>query len=82
MYTTSTRICSKLIALFSNNGFVVERGPDLIEERTGHSGAMMKIDGKTILVVVGGLGLTGFIDTELLDLSEHWPRWKRGNNNF
>ena len=60
-----------------SNGFVVEKGPDLNSARSGHSSAMMKIDGKTILVVVGG-GAGGYADVELLDLSDPWPHWEIG----
>ena len=61
-----------------SKGFKVTRGPELIAgRRSGHSSAIMKIDGKTIIVVVGG-NHVGSDDVELLDLSEAKPCWKNG----
>ena len=37
-----------------SDGFKINKGPSLITARSGHCSAMMKIGGKTILVVVGG----------------------------
>ena len=69
------------IADFSN-GFKVKKGPKLMAPRSDHSCAVMEIDGKTILVVVGGNLAKSVIykefDVELLDLSEPKPRWKKG----
>ena len=59
------------IADFSN-GFKVKKGPKLKAPRSDHSCAVMEIDGKTILVVVGGSLAKSVIykefDVELLDL--------------
>ena len=64
-----------------SNEFKVKRGPELIRARFGHSCAIMKINGETILVVVGG-DHVGNEDVELLDLSEPDPCWKTGRYNF
>ena len=72
--------CKTRIADFSN-GFKVKKGPNLMAKRSNHSSAVMEIDGKPILVVVGG-GHAGYlneeVDVELLDLSEPKPHWKEG----
>ena len=64
-----------------SNGFKVKKGPELMAPRCDHSSAVMKIDGKTILVVVGGARagmINEEVDVELLDLSEPNPCWKEG----
>ena len=52
------------------NGFQIKEGPSLNKARTSHGCAKMTINGRTILVVAGGHGNDGTLDSvEILDPS-------------
>ena len=56
-----------------SNNFQIRQGPSLNVGRISHSCGKMKISGKTFLVVAGGFGLNGCLDSvELLNpLTDH-----------
>ena len=63
--------------------FEIKSGPDLNEERGGHSCSKMKIDGKTYLIVAGGTNesTNNYLDSvEILDTTSLDQAWKLGNN--
>ena len=61
-----------------NNEFKIEEGPSLNNEREFHGCAKMTLNGRTILVVAGGFGNGGRLDSvEILDPSEN-NVWTQG----
>jgi len=62
------------------NGFVINRGPDLNEERFYHSCGKFNYNGRDILIVAGGVNEKGFLDSvEILDPLSHGENvWKYG----
>ena len=60
------------------NEFEIKEGPSLIKARHNHGCAKMTLNGRTILVVAGGLGNGGRLDSvEILDPSEN-NAWTEG----
>ena len=60
------------------NEFQIKEGPSLNEERADHGCAKMTLNGRTILVVAGGFGNNGRLDSvEILDPSEN-NVWTQG----
>ena len=60
------------------NEFRITEGPSLKKGRAGHVCAKMTINGRTILVVAGGSGNGGYLDSvEILDPSEN-NVWTQG----
>ena len=64
------------------NGFEIQEGPTLNHVRHSHACAKLKINGKILIVVTGGLGSTphqDFLDSvEILDPSSDNPAWILG----
>ena len=55
--------------------FQIKEGPPLNVNREGHGCAKMKLNGRTVLVVAGGFGFEGFLDSvEILDptINKNW----------
>ena len=60
------------------NGFQIKEGPSLNNRRYYHGCAKMTLNGRTILVVAGGFGNNGRLDSvEILDPSEN-NVWTQG----
>ena len=65
----------KIWKIDPTNNFAIELGPDLIEERSDHACATMRINGKIFIVAAGGVKNRS---VELLDTSAPEEGWKCG----
>ena len=71
-------ISNKTWIVDPTNGFQIREGPSLNKARNGQSCAKMTINGRTLLVVAGGFGDDGRLDSvEILDPSEN-NIWTQG----
>ena len=63
------------------NNFVFKEGPPMICGRAQHSCATMRVNGKMLIIVVGGIGRytnSNFTDVEILDTSSPTNIWTKG----
>ena len=81
--TQNSVTCNKTWIIDPMNNFDIRSGPTLNEAREGHSSNKMKINSKIYLVVVGGRGNHGILDSvELLDTTSANQGWIKGMNSF
>ena len=63
------------------NGFARTQGPSLTSTRNAHSCSTMKDGEKTLIVVAGGFGQNGLLDSvEIYDPTDN--TWHSGKNKF